>query len=159
MKTKPLRIILLLFPLILVLLYSPHSNIEASSSNKVPSVTMDDLRQAGYGNISVQEAQQDGKYRLPNLYFWVNGQSTTDLHNLFAISIYDNGSPYTSKLFDYGINIHPISIRGGQGQEGQLINDTRVALNFAKGNFYIVLIGPDSQKVESLANIIAGKIN
>ena len=73
------------------------------------------------------------------------------------VSQYTNGSPYMYALFNYGSSTQAVTVNGISGQEAQLDNG-RVALNFAKGNYYIVVIGPDNQKVEKLAGIVAGKI-
>jgi len=60
-------------------------------------------------------------------------------------------------LFGYGSSSVSVNVSGAKAQAAELDNG-RVALNFAKGNYYIVIIGPDAQKVENLANEIAGKI-
>ena len=141
-----------------VALYSNTIYTKAFTSTKNPTITIDDLTQAGYSGITQQEFQGT-KYRPPNLYFWVNNGNENDLGNLVMVFVYDNGFHYTDGLFNYGTAIHQISIIGSRAQEGKLAGDTRTAVNFAKGNFYVVVFGPDSQKVETLAAIIANKIN
>jgi hypothetical protein len=125
------------------------------------TITSGDLAGAGYTKVTEQQPEET-EYQAPNTYFWVDGASAnnTMINNTFglvAISQYTNGSTYTDDLFNYGTTSSPVTINDARAQETKL-NDGRVALNFAKGNYYIVIIGPDSSKVENLAQEIAGKI-
>ena len=73
------------------------------------------------------------------------------------VSQYTNGLAYENDLFSYGTSTHSVDISGAKAQEDQL-DYGRVALNFSKGNYYFVIIGPNAQNVEVLAKNIAGKI-
>ena len=150
------------FLIALVLLISGfsfvNSKVSAQSSADSPTlkISTSDLIKAGYANVTYQPPQED-MYQ-PATYFWVDGApDKTNLTNLLMVSQWTDGTPYTQELFNYG-GSQSVTIQGGRGQEGQLNGDNRIALNFAKGNYYIVIIGPTAQKVEALANIIADKI-
>ena len=64
----------------------------------------------------------------------------------------------TDALFSYGTDTRAFAISGGVGQEADFADGERVALNFSKGIYYVVIIGPNSQKIEALARIVAAKI-
>lgn len=131
-------------------------NIYAQSSYTL-DISSNDLNKAGY--IEVTQQPPEGLMYQPATYFWVNGTlDKTNVANLLMISQYHQDTPYTNTLFNYGISRQQFTIPGGVGQENVLANDSRVALNFAKGNYYIVIIGPDLKKIEALALIIAAKI-
>jgi hypothetical protein len=122
------------------------------------AITGSDLLAAGYTDVSAQPPK--GVDYQPASYFWVDGApDTANLTNLLMVSEYQSDSTYTDPLFNYGISRQPFTIPGGTGEEAVLSGDPRTALNFSKGDFYFVIIGPDSKKVEALALIIAGKIN
>ncbi len=160
-KSSIISVVLLLPLLVVFGTRFGHKTTSAYSDPNQPlTVTSDDLARAGYTGIS-QQQPQDGNYQLPNLYFWVQegsqGSAKQFTANLLMVSQYTDGSTYNDPLFIYGTTT-PVVINGGRGQEAQLRNDTRVALNFAKGAYYIVIIGPDAQKVEALAALVAAKI-
>lgn len=166
-------VVLFILIIILAIVLQPHKaggippaqNSYATANSSVPqhylSVTSNDVANAGYTGVSQQ--QPDGtNYQSPNLYFWVNGASRTNTmpdgnFDLLMVSQYTDGTPYTADLFSYGTSTQSVGVNGARAQEAKL-SDGRVALNFAKGNYYIVIIGPDAQNVESLANIVAKKI-
>jgi len=122
------------------------------------SITTDDLAQAGYSGAT-EQPPQDNLYQLPNLYFWVHEdlKSKDNTSNLLMVSQYTSGSNYTDTLFSYGTSTHSVFINGTSAQEGKLA-DGRTALNFSKGTYYLVIIGPNAKKVEALAVLLAAKI-
>lgn len=170
-KVIPVIVVFILL-IILAVILQPHKTgeiparqnygaVNDSSQKTYLSVVSGDILNAGYTGVT--EQQSDGtNYQSPNLYFWVNGASRTNTmpdgnFDLLMVSQYTDGTPYTADLFSYGTSTRSVGVSGARAQEAKLA-DGRVALNFAKGNYYIVIIGPDSQKVESLANIVAKKI-
>jgi hypothetical protein len=129
------------------------SSSTSSLSRSILDVTPTDLAQAGYtGNV--EQVFREVKY--PAVYFKTNEYQVDDVNNVLMVSQYYSESMYTDALFNYGTNRHSVVISGGQGQEGEI--GRRVALNFSKGHYYIVIIGPNSKKVEALASLIASKI-
>jgi hypothetical protein len=118
-----------------------------------------DISNAGYTDVTEQQPQ-DEDYQPPAQYFWVDSDSgdTTNVANLLMVSIYHQNSAYTDPLFSYGSSRQPFAIQGGTGEEAVLNSDTRTAINFSKGDYYVVIIGPTAANVEALAAIVAGKI-
>jgi hypothetical protein len=144
--------------LILSLLFVSHTFFSKRvSAESIALVNITDVINSGYSKAILKQPT-DTMYKVPNLYFSVGENGKDSISNLLMIDIYYQDSPYSSALFNYGKNGHPVSIQGAIAQEALLANDERVALNFSKGNYYIVIIGPNKQKVESLAKIIANKI-
>jgi hypothetical protein len=131
------------------------------------SLATTDIYAAGYAQVSTQDPVLVGqtatssytRYALPNRYFWVNGApERSTLANLLMVAQYHVSPTDTVTLFNYGTARHPFSISGGTAQEGKLA-DGRIALNFLKGQYYVVIIGPIQQNIETLARIIAKKIS
>ncbi len=171
-KVIPIVLVVVLL-VILAFVLQPHKNqsvyvMQNGVTANVPSrehyltVTMDDIKNAGY--MGITEQQPEGTdYQFPNSYFWVNNASESnkmsgDTLNLLMIAQYTDGTPYTADLFSYGTSTHLVNVTGAQAAQEAQLDNNRVALNFAKGDYYIVIIGPDAQDVESLANIVANKI-
>lgn len=156
MKNKTLIVLAVAF--VSACFLSVKTNVRASSlPNEALSITKDDLSRAGYAGVVKQEPR-DGNYPAPNAYFSVTEDTQDNGHsnNLVMVSLYRSDSAYTEALFRYGDAVHPVVVAGARAQEGQFYG--RTALNFAKGNYYAVIIGPNTQKVEKLAEIVADKI-
>ncbi len=150
--------------LVLVILnasFFQHKAKADSSDYQYINITSSDISQAGYSGVS-QQSPENNMYQSPNLYFWVNNSSESNpmsgkTFDLLMVSQYTNGLAYNNDLFSYGTSTHSVDISGAKAQEDQL-DYGRVALNFSKGNYYFVIIGPNAQNVEALAKNIAGKI-
>ncbi|MBU6415383.1 hypothetical protein KGQ34_04065 [Patescibacteria group bacterium] len=160
---KRLNLIGIVLAIILSFVVWHGSKAETSATRDfgLLSITANDLASAGYAR-GTQQRPQTAMYLPPNVYFWVHEDPNDNSNNLLMVSQYHQDAPFDSPLFDYGahgnVTSHSVDIPGGRGQEAPLLNDGRIALNFAKGNYYIVIIGPNSQKVERLAVLIAEKI-
>jgi len=163
MSTKILRSLVLAsflggLVLVGVGLFNQGRSYAAGSSS---GVTISDLTQAGFTQIKQISPNAAGKFNGPNLYFGVSDKVTSPTSEAPSLVMVDNLSlpykPSTGALFNYGADSHPFSISGGTGQEATMA-DGRVAINFVKNNNYVVVIGPNQQKIEALAQIMAGKI-
>ena len=137
----------------------PWSNSLAAANNI--SLTANDLVRAGFSQVKVMAPAASGRFGGPNQYFSVSDKvssPTSEAPNIVMIS--DSSLPYppaSSALFQYGTDSQVFSIIGGQGQEATLA-DGRVAINFIKSSNYVVIIGPNRSKIETLAVDLAGKI-
>ncbi|MBU6370980.1 MAG: hypothetical protein KGH93_02060 [Patescibacteria group bacterium] len=125
-------------------------------------ITANDLTNAGFSGVSAQAA--DGKnYQLPVQYFWVSGASEKRTmpdgnFDLVAVSQYTDNAPYTDTLFPYGTSTRLVGVSGARAAQESAVSAGRIALDFSKGDYYFVVIGPNAADVLSLANIIAAKI-
>lgn len=117
-------------------------------------VTASDLTKAGYTVIR-QEKPANGQFDPPNVYFRVkestDGNPQGDLVMIFAASVIAG----SNDLPVYGSHAATISIPGAISAREGAIEDGRTAFNMNTARNYIVIIGPDAQKVEALAAILA----
>lgn len=129
-----------------------------SDAQTFPSLpTIDEVRSAGFSQSKLQPPTADGNFS-PALYFWVDEAATGATSTKKLLMVSEVAVPRgTQSLYAYGTSTLPFTIPGGIGQEGTL-SDNRTAVDFIKGNMYAVIIGPGAKRVETLAALIAGKI-
>jgi hypothetical protein len=136
----------------------PWSNSRAAANI---SLTVNDLIRAGFSQVKVMSPATSGRFSGLNQYFSVSDKVSSpasEAPNIVMVS--DLSLPYppsSTALFKYGADSQAFSIIGGQGQEATL-TDGRVAINFIKSSNYVVIIGPNRSKIETLAVDLAGKI-
>jgi hypothetical protein len=124
------------------------------------SVTSSDLTKAGFTQVKAAKSAS-GRFSGPALYFTVSDKATSassEAPNIVMVS--DLALPYapaTTALFKYGADSHSFTLANAAGQEATLA-DGRIAINFIKGSNYVVIIGPNQAKLETLATNLAGKI-
>jgi hypothetical protein len=152
----------MLLTLILSVGFTQHKAKASSPNDQYIPITINDLSSVGYTGITQQQPESDKYQSSSGLYFWVNGASeyntmTGNTFDLLMVAQYTNDTLYNYDLFNYGTSTHSVNINGARAQEAQL-DYNRVALDFAKGNYYVTIIGTDFQKVEALADLIAKKI-
>lgn len=135
---------------------APTSNTPATTS--VPtasapySVTEADLQAAGFTG-SFEKLQSSS----PAQYFSVDDDATKT-SKLLMISQQTTPTVLPeSALFTYGSDSKSFNIPGSKAKEATT-NDGRVAINFIKGYQYVVIMGPNKTKVESLALALSQKI-
>ncbi len=121
-------------------------------------ITAADLTSAGFTNAQVADPANN-RFITPPYYFTVAEKAdlTSEAPNIVMVSILSTVSSPSQLPYTYGTNNSDFTINGGIGKEGTM-SDDRVAINFFKGNNYVVIIGPDKQKIEQLATIVANKI-
>ena len=157
---KPLLILSVLGVVALAAAFAASPHRSRAAGNSVP-VTVSDLTQAGYASVTPIAPAANGRFAGPTLYFSVSDKvssPSSEAPNVVMVS--DLPLPYlpsTGALFKYSADSHDFSVSGAPGKEATLA-DGRIAVNFLKSYNYVVVIGPNQQKVEALAIEIAGKI-
>lgn len=129
------------------------------------AATVADLTTAGYTQVKALAPQGGGRYSGPNLYFTVGDKvSSPSSEAPDVVAVSDLSLPYVpgnGALFQYGNDSHDFNISGGLAKEATMA-DGRTAINFLKaahaGSHYVVLIGPNQNKLEKLAADLAAKI-
>jgi len=145
--------VLLLAAGVFLLLFHP-----VKADGQSAKVTAVDLTTAGFSGPQLI-APVNGKYLGSNLYFSltdklaINSEPDQVMVDYLTLPY----MPSDSALFNYGSDNHIFPISGGAGREAT-ITDGRTAINFIKGYNYIVVIGPETPKVEALATALASKI-
>lgn len=121
-------------------------------------VTAADLTAAGFSAPQLI-TPVNGKYLGSNLYFSLTDKlaSSSEPDQVMVDYLTLPYMPSDGALFSYGSDSHTFPISGGAGREAT-IADGRTAINFIKGYNYIVVVGPKTSKVESLATTLASKI-
>lgn len=141
-----------------VLIFNTTNSQAASSSIKISA---SDLKDVGFTNFKALKPIANGRYQGPNLYFLINNKNISPKFKTYNIVMIDNLLlPYTPSkgaLFNYGLDNHNFQIPNGIGEEATMV-DGRTAINFIKGHHYIVVMGPDQVKIETLSLALANKI-
>ncbi len=131
------------------------------AANRILTVSVQDLSQAGFSNVQKILPETSGRYDGPNLYFSVSDLGQVVKSSTAHIVMIDNlllpYQPAAGALFKYGANSRAFQISSGAGKIAT-ITDGRTAINFIKGDHYVVVIGPDQARVEALATALANKI-
>ncbi len=135
------------------------SRLHAQNTNH--SVTADDLVKVGFTNVRQETPTAGGRFVGPNEYFEVSDKVASpdsEAPNIVMVSDFSSSQNLAgSTLFTYGSDSHDFAIPGGRGKEGAMF-DGRTAINFVKNNHYIVIVGPNREKIEALALAVANKI-
>lgn len=142
---------------------SSHAATNTTTSALVQlHATVADLTSAGFTGIKTDPPDKQ-TFLGPTDYFTVADSVSAKTANLPHIVMVDSSSyPYVDQLPDaalykYSVNDQSFAITGGTGDEATL-SDGRTAVSFIKGNNYTLVIGPDKQKTEALALVMAGKV-
>ena len=119
-----------------------------------------DVQRSGFTQVKQEMPTAAGHFNGPNLYFSVSDKVGADSEAPNIVMVSNQSLAYNpplGSLVVYGSDVHSFIIPGGVGQEATM-TDGRVAINFIKGHNYVVIIGPNPQKIENLAALVAGKI-
>jgi len=170
--SKFTSLILLILPILIIGFYLIfRTNISHAIDNnaiqKTPDasqlqITASDLQNAGFTGVKQESPQAGGRFRGPADYFEVSDRVNdpqSEAPNIVMVdsAYHNNFSLANGDLYVYGTSSHPFDIVGGRGQEGTMF-DGRIAINFIKGNNYTVIMGPNRQKIEALAQLVVQKV-
>jgi len=121
-------------------------------------VTVGDLIKAGFTAVKQEVPLPNGRFNGPPLYFSVSDKASDPTSEAPNIVMVDDSLTVAGAIsYTYGSNSQAFAIIGGQGKEGTMF-DGRIAINFVKNGHYVVVFGPNKQKIEALANLVAQKI-
>ena len=134
--------------------------ISWASVNSSFSLTAADAIQAGYAGTKLITVTAIGRFPAPSFYFNTKDKVTSPLSetpNVVMVSVLPLSDAATKTLFNYGVDSHYFALAGISAQEATML-DGKVAINFIKGNNYVIVMGPDKKKIETFALAIAAKI-
>lgn len=134
-------------------------NAGSQSASSAPlTITADDLIKAGFSGVKRETAQANGRFSGSVPYFEVSDKVTDPTSEAPNIVMVDDSLAGAGAInYTYGSDSHAFSIAGGQGKEGAMF-DGRVTVSFVKNGHYDVIMGPNRQKIEALANLMAQKV-
>jgi hypothetical protein len=158
MNKKIISITMLVLVIITITLFK--SKISQATPDTASSpVIVSDLAKAGFTGVKQEVPLAGGRFSGPALYFAVSDKvmtdSTSEAPNIVMVS--DLQADAGALAYTYGSNSHAFDIAGGQGKEG-IMFDARITINFVKNGHYVVIIGPNKQKIEALASLASQKI-
>jgi len=127
-----------------------------------PSEILNSLIQVGFSNVKQETETPSGRFKTPPYYFEVSDRvdaTSSEASNIVMVYIYNSPDVFTTdtSFYTYGSDSHSFTIIGGVGKEGTMF-DNRIVVNFTKGSTYVVVIGPNKQKIEGLAILVAQEI-
>ncbi len=135
-----------------LLLYFVHGGyrvqyLHAQSTN-TPVVTLDDIAQAGFTNARVQPPQGQA-FQPPELYFRVN-ETVAKTHPEWGDA--------ANLLNVFVRNMHSVAGWTYKGDEMKTQDFAgRTSISVFTPDYYIVVIGPDAQKAQSLLTLLKNK--